>query len=325
MRLFAHRLMFRSRDNVVMHLKGSRCSSTCFDSGNLRSETAWWLLVVVTSCLFIGMPTGVHADDQSLLVVEVPLNMDGPFPVVSAEFLGKPYSFLFDTGAATTDVDRTFRPQLGIPLVVPAEFQEMARRVNREVYGDQVVVLGDQRFYSGIGISSIDTPDSMIGTEVAGTLGMDCFEDYAIEFDPDQEMFRVYDHVPEHIKNASESFPLMTKERDYRCWVELPLPNVGAQHLLIDTGDDGSVSLREETFDSLVQTQNIGDCFLTPTTSADGFNKVVTGKLNQFNVGQFQHDHLNVKRSRKSSGISTLGWDYLRRYIAVLDLVLCHS
>ena len=134
-------------------------------------------------------------------------------------------------------------------------------------------------------------------------------------------MFRVYDHVPEHIKNASESFPLVIKEKDNRCWVELPLPSVGAEPLLIDTGDDGSMRLREETFDKLVKRQNITDLFLTTMTTADGFNKVVAGKLNQFNAGRFHHDHLNVIRNRKSSGISTLGWDYLRRYITVLDLV----
>ena len=66
------------------------------------SGSALHACVVTAGCLLITLTSGVRADElaatasdeQSALVVEVPLSMDGSLPIVTAMFLGQPRAFV---------------------------------------------------------------------------------------------------------------------------------------------------------------------------------------------------------------------------------------
>ena len=265
-----------------------------------------------------GQCGAVDADTQSELVVEVPLFMGGPVPILRAEFLGEVRSFILDTGTSDIAVNRDLKSHLGSPKTVETA-STPSGAVRIEVYPNRAMKLNNRSFYGEVIVGPNDVDVSLLGCQVAGFLGMEAFQDYAIEINPDNEVFRVYDRVPDGIIKKSVLFPLRVET--YRPIATLELPKLGLEEFLLDTGGSGSMMLRGEAFDKLVRSGDIKDCFYTPLTTVVRVEKIVKGKLSDFTVGKFNHDTLNVMRRASPSGLSSVDWRYLRRYIMVVDFV----
>ena len=117
-----------------------------------------------------------------------------------------------------------------------------------EIYSDQCLRIHGERFYGAV---SLLDEDSGLGGFIPmcdGFLGMDLFRDYAIEINPDEKVFRVYDRVPESIVQMSD-FVLRLRNQHM---VELDLNKAGRTLALLDTGSDFGITLEQNIFDKLV-------------------------------------------------------------------------
>lgn len=175
------------------------------------------------------------------LIAEVPLDLRGSHPVIRAEFLGEERRFVIDTGASITFVDESFRGQLGSSSNEDVA-DSSSGDVHVKVFGKRTIFIGAKPFSGLIGIGPPDFDFDSLGSQLAGTIGMDCFKDFVLELNPSDKVMRVYDHAPNSLAKEGESFPV---RNSINCIMARgTLPDVGSEEFLIDSGGQSSMLLR---------------------------------------------------------------------------------
>ncbi|MEI6539159.1 MAG: PDZ domain-containing protein [Planctomycetota bacterium] len=147
---------------------------------------------------------------------------------------------------------------------------------------------------------------------------MDLFRDYAIEINPDEKVFRVYDRVPESIEQMSD-FVLRLRNSNL---VELDLNKAGRIMALLDTGSEFGITLEQNIFDKLVDQDRIGRCVPSRAVSLAGYHERLSGQLSDEPLCDLLKDSVVVHQAvtpNPQQSSTNLGWPFLRRFVTVID------
>ncbi len=224
--------------------------------------------------------------------------------------------FAFDTGCTATIVDVSLQGQLGKQLGLTTA-DTPGGDLGLPIFKAPDVTLGGLRLKSKeAGCADLKILSEPIGCPLEGVIGMAPLEKHIFELDLAGGTVRIYDRVPDNAKRDGKVFPL---RMDFGCPViRATLPDGSAEDFLIDSGGGGaSLSLSDHVFERFADGGTIRNRHRTNTFSAAGRGTTEVGLLDTFVLGGFKHNRLSVD---KSTGMSAIGWEYLRRYVTVFDL-----
>ncbi len=274
----------------------------------------FWALYWTLLFSHFAMSSNCLGDESSQksvdeLIVQTPLDIVDSLPIVTAVFEDKPFAFILDTGA----VSSWFR----------ADQRKLLSSNTKAFYSKNPTSshcfrIGGERFWGAVGFLPDDPDFAGITPRAVGVLGMDLFRDYAIEINPDEKVFRVYDRVPEEIAKQSE-YVLRMKSGSS---VELDLNDNKHTTALLDTASEYGITLEQPLFDQLISENRIGYCIESRSVRLDGSHDRLSGQL----IGEPLCDLLKgsvvvhqaaTPNTRQST--TNIGWPVLRRFISVFD------
>ena len=148
-----------------------------------------------------------------------------------------------------------------------------------------------------------------------GALGFCDLYDFVVEVDLTGNSLRLYDRLPDQVAESSQCFSM---------WFDDGAKTVGGvvageeyEMFRVDITHGTTLALRQEVYRKLASSGKIYDCKTTSFLDASGVTVTTeSGILRQFQLGPFKNKELLVYPSEKSS----IGLNYLRRYVAVFDL-----
>ena len=168
----------------------------------------------------------------------------------------------------------------------------------------------------GIDLLRRDALPQTSGRNLEGIIGMPLFLAKVIQLDFDHRCIRILPATTapssdwgQPINVSFESSGLPT--------IDVELPNRVNAACVVDTGDDGTISLSSELFAKLTDLRMISAEGDRPVLQASGLKIIHTGKLTGAKIGSFVSADLRVSESgaRNCSGLQ-----YLRRFLVTLDL-----
>ena len=265
-------------------------------------------------CSALVQPLKPSTDD---LVVETSLDVDDKLPLVTANLDGHELVFFLDTGSASSILYRGDKSWLrGESIKVPSSSGGVS--FSRDSYRDQCLRINGERFYGAVSLLDEDNSLSGFIPMCDGFLGMDLFRDYAIEINPDEKVFRVYDQVPDGIEQTADFVLRMRNDR----FVELDFNKSGRTLAVLDTGSEFGITLEQNIFDKLVAEKRIGSCVVSPAATLAGYRVRLAGQLSGEPLCALLTDSVVVHQAvtpNPQQSSTNLGWPFLRRFVTVID------
>ncbi len=265
-------------------------------------------------CSALVQPLKPSTDD---LVVETSLDVDDKLPLVTANLDGHELVFFLDTGSASSILYRGDKSWLrGESIKVPSSSGGVS--FSRDSYRDQCLRINGERFYGAVSLLDEDNSLSGFIPMCDGFLGMDLFRDYAIEINPDEKVFRVYDQVPDGIEQTADFVLRMRNDR----FVELDFNKAGRTLAVLDTGSEFGITLEQNIFDKLVAEKRIGSCVVSPAATLAGYRVRLAGQLSGEPLCALLTDSVVVHQAvtpNPQQSSTNLGWPFLRRFVTVID------
>lgn len=251
------------------------------------------------------------------LIVETSLDMDDKLPLVRANLDGHELVLFLDSGSGSSILYRGDKSWLrGESIKVPSSSGGVS--FSRDSYRDQCLRINGERFYGAVSLLDEDNSLSGFIPMCDGFLGMDLFRDYAIEINPDEKVFRVYDRVPDGIEQTADFVLRMRNDR----LVELDFNKAGRTLAVLDTGSEFGITLEQNIFDKLVAEKRIGSCVVSPAATLAGYRVRLAGQLSGEPLCALLTDSVVVHQAvtpNPQQSSTNLGWPFLRRFVTVID------
>ncbi len=287
-------------------------------------------LIVSSILLVFYLLPGLEAAEQKVLL-ESKVATDGDFLTLPVEIDGKQYSFAVDTGAVATVLDKSFQKE----LVVFDESMKEAEILNgawSKLYRSPLMTIkgtesGTLSFVRNSPVWCVDLSDLREASDqlIAGVLGMDFLEQYALELDLaagelrllDSESLTITQHdgllnmdmVDRKLPNSDvvgHSACVQIRSEKVKYWA---LIDTGAMFasLYIDREARVILTEREQLWPWPLMHEVDGEIKIGASDPAT---------LRELKVGPFTHYLLDVKGTDLGC---KLGLHYWRRYRATFD------
>lgn len=258
-----------------------------------------------------------HAADG---VETFPLSpFQGDVPTVPVSLDGAEHHFMLDSGASLHGFDRDLRPALGDPVatestviqndgtdVVVGQFRPPAATVGRFTLGVDAPVL----------CADLSLLREASGRNIKGILGMPFFVAHIVQFDFESNEISILPGDAASQKSWGESVAVFGTESNLPVVLARVAGSNEDEPFVVDTDFNGSISLRAELFDYLVEQGAISQPTSIDTALVNKIAKRSTGRLSALEIGSHEQKDLNVSRGGE---MSRIGLSYLRRYLATLD------
>ena len=208
-----------------------------------------WILVLLVALAHSGW-WGVDADPGNGLLASLPLDLNFNHPYVQVQVNGsEPLSFMLDTGAQVTVIDREVANRIGLrstpigrsPGAAASEPRELglARGVIVELDSisaqfEQVYVMPVNRILA-----------RHEGREVHGRLGSDFLSRYVVEVDYAEGVIRLYDPALYRYEGSGAVVPLMLESRRPAVRATIAVPGAEAAEglFVLNTSATGPIYL----------------------------------------------------------------------------------
>ncbi len=280
------------------------------------------LSLVGAVLLMICTATGVELDDDEFvkpkLLEEFRISPNGEPIVLPVKLGGKTYSFLLDSGSATTTFDISLREFLGEPKIKrDAGKDEEGNLREFNIYYAPDAKLGKLSFLYGGTVFCVDlTPlRESTGLDIRGVIGVGFMRRYMLQLDFDSGKLRIF-------KSGS------AKQIDLGDVVKMDLSEYGCPFVvgkildkyqcsfIIDTGYPDSGSLSGDLFAKLSELGKIHG-ITRGITNTDGKVRTTTEtRMSEMELGT--HDYKGLIFEHSSRG-NMLGLGFLSRHTVTLD------
>ena len=259
-------------------------------------------------------PEASHPVEDDAPAAECPLLEGFRIPVT---LLGQTNYLVVDTGSTVTMLDPTNRPPFGEPLAKD-KLYTVHQDMDVAYYNSPEIFVGGRRFAPlWTGCASFEKFSVVLGEPWDGVIGMVCLRNYVVTFDPDNGRFLIGGSVPQSIKTNALAVPLGSNIH-LDAVVQATINGVGPIDLMLDSGDNGSISLCQEDWRRVFPQ---GD----PKTILSGFLEAgkqaeleKEGRLQSLSIGTNQYANLIVHTGKRRR-LSSLGQEFLRRHTCVID------
>jgi predicted aspartyl protease len=296
------------------------CDSAC-RNGFQRIAAAIWLLAATNSGLTnaeaqvssAGRQIGWKASPH--ILAEFDVGTDGRLLLVPVRVTDEECQFVVDTGASLTLLDQSLRGKMA-SAVGSAGLAAAAGIAPALLYTCPELAIGSiaVELPGPVACCDLGPIRRATGLPIQGVLGMDFLRSQIVQIDFDSGKLRFLNESKK-LDRYGEPHALECDagNRPYLC---CGLPGVPREWFLLDTGATGK-SLRAAVFDRLVDGQQLAVGVQSTAATVSGDVTCATGKLARLRIGSFSHEGIIVARDAR---VSSLGIDYLNRYLLTLDL-----
>lgn len=258
----------------------------------------------------------------SLLTAEDSVTFPMPFYkealIVPVVFNGDEHLFVLDSGCSRTVFHSTFADRLGKPLADPSTSENDGEAFEYQRFTPPEAMLGSMPLPRNAPVVCVDlsTVRAALGRDIAGILGMPLFAACVIQLDFDRREIRLMPDTAEPSEEWGEPLGVYYSESDLP-YVTARLASYENEPCMVDTGATYSLSLRKDVYKYLQGVKAISALANTKSATIAGFTESQQGVLCEFELGQRVHSKLRIKEGGSKS---TIGLDYLRRYLVTFDL-----
>jgi predicted aspartyl protease len=270
------------------------------------------LAMLALGLILLGA-TSSHAQKVRNWMITIPLLDDGGGLRVPVKLWGSTNFFLLDTGASVTSLDNSFRDKLGPPV--------------REAGGQQFYRAPDAAVgYMPLDLDTVLCSDLSVirmvtGQPYDGVLGMDFLGRYKVHLDFDDQTLSILAAIGSEIKTNGWSVPLSVYRRRHFT-IPARLNSNTVLDLLVDSGDNSTVSLNKEDWKKLFPSENapnVHKLMIATTSLKENITESLVGRLGELEIGGKKYRDLVCPLSPHSAVASGLGLAFLRRHIVTFD------
>jgi hypothetical protein len=249
---------------------------------------------------------------------QVPLLDDGVMIRVPVNAFGKTLYFLLDTGFTVSAIHDKYKLNLGQALDAYRAGSPLGtNNVFSVFHGPEMFIAGKSLALDKITCLDLKMTRLISGQPCDGILGMDFFAKNVVSIDLDKKVFSINAKVPEKVRETFVAVPLKQFYQHYTA--EVLVNHTQTLDLLIDTGDNGSISFNIEAWKKVFSTNQTNG---VNTTIAGIGNQVAQSKIatvGQLAIGTLIYTNLHVTYIRNPDDPSHLGLGFFRRHNVTFD------
>ena len=269
-------------------------------------------LQLVTTIFLLLLPSKSFA-------VDLPLLYDGCSVRVAAQVQGQPAYLIFDTGCTISALDKTkYQSQLG-ESVDEARASSVGGAINMPLYRSPQILLGNEiEHFARIAAIDLSRVAAISGSECDGVLGADFARRHVVSINFDQRLMEVEDAGEKKI--SPNAIRLQLKPIGNGNFAVDTTVNGVPISLMIDTGDNGSISLSAEDWQRVMRAHpdvNIHTILASPISGAP--LQSAAFRLDDLTVGPNHYHGLIATQVPNPHAPSTLGLRFLRQHIVRFD------
>ncbi len=255
---------------------------------------------------------------SALSAADLPLLYDGSTIRVPAEIDRKLSYLVFDTGCTASALDQSiYRSELTDP-VAEARVSSIAGIDTLELYRAPRILLGNiGAQIERIAAMDLSRVNAVSGSECDGILGADFLQRHVVSINFDRHIFAI-DRVEENAAPGNQTLdlePVGNGNFAINARVEgTPLT------LMIDTGDNGSISLNAEDWRRVIRSHRARDVhtILAAPVSGDPI-RCMAVRINDVSVGPYHYRGFIATALRNPAAPSTIGLRFFRQHAVTLD------
>lgn len=272
--------------------------------------------LIATLLIMILTPDITHAADENYQ--QVPLFDDGVMIRVPVNAFGKTLYFLVDTGFTVSAIDTKYKPYLGEGAGTNRVGSPLeANNVLPVFQCPEISIAGKSLELDKITCLDLKMARLISGQPCDGILGMDFFSKNVVSIDFDKRVFYLYNKVPENVRETFVAVPLKQFYQHYT--VEVSVNHTQTLDLMIDTGDNSSISLNSEGWQKVFTTNQTNE---VSTIVAGVGNQVAQSKIGvvgQLAIERLTYTNLHATYILNPDDPSHLGLGFFRRHNVTFD------
>ena len=255
----------------------------------------------------------------TLLSADVPFLYDGCTLRVPAQIAGKPAYLIFDTGSSVSALDKKgFLSQLGSPIA-EVRSSSIVGLANLNLYRSPEILVGDVALAADrVAAVDLSTVKAISGSECDGILGADFDRGRVVSINFDDRVLKISD-----TPDVGQGSPAVC----------LPLKSIGNGNVavdamvdgvpvtfMIDTGDNGSISLNQEDWARIVASRGDVETHTLLATPISGAPVETSGaRIADLTIGPNHYKGFVATALQNSRGLSSLGLRFLRQHVVDFD------
>ncbi len=256
---------------------------------------------------------------STLFSVNLPLLYDGCTVRVAAQVEGKPAYLIFDTGSTVSALDKKiYRSQLGDP-VAEVHASSIAGLTNMVLYRSPEILLGSMvEYFDRIAAIDLSRIDAISGSQCDGILGADFAQRHVISINFDQRLLEVANE-PDKGQSSGAIRLALKPAGNGNFAVDTTVDGVPIT-LMVDTGDNGSISLNAEDWERVMRAHPHSDVHTILTSPISGTPlQSAAVRINNLTVGPNHYRGFIATAVPNPHAPSTLGLRFLRQHMACFD------
>ena len=279
-----------------------------FPTQTLRLSAA-----ILTLAPAFGM---VHAADETFKAA--PLFDDGVMIRVPVNVFGETLYFLVDTGFTVSAMNARYEQRLGKPVTTYQAGNPLGANHALPIYhSPDITIAGRPLGLEHISCLDLTMAGKISGQPCDGVLGMDFFSTHVVSIDFDRGIFSIYAKVPESVTNTFVAVPLKPLSQHYTA--EVLVNQAQSLDLLIDTGDNSSISFNSEAWQKVFSTNRANAMKATVAGVGNQMAQSQIGLVRQLTVQSLNYTNLHATSIRNPSDPSHLGLGFFRRHQVIFD------
>lgn len=274
------------------------------------------ILVAHTLCA-CGWFSAGRADDSTS---RFPLSQfHGDVLTLPVTIDGCQHLFVLDSGASLHGFDSNLKSHLGSSPVAESLVQADGSKVNAEKFDAPAATVD----HYSLGVEApvlcadLSRLSEATGRNIKGILGMPFFAAHIIQLDFDKGELRIISGDAEAQAEWGQPIPVIYTQSNLPVIYGKIAGYTDEEPFVLDSGFNGSIGLRTELFDYLVQE---GAITVPKDSDVSLVNKVVkssSGRLSALEFAGHAQSNLNVLSGER---MSRVGLAYMRRYLTTFDL-----
>ena len=249
----------------------------------------------------------------------IPLLYDGCTIRIPVTAFGGTRYLIVDTGSTVSGFSEDDLSRLGTPIGDAIGSTLSGSGTTIKLYHAPEFTIGHTRAnlnqVAGLNLGMIT---QVSGSPCDGVLGIDFLKNYIVTVDFDRHSF-TFAKASKEIKRASIAVPMQRLEGGHVA-VEALMNGEAHVSLMIDTGDNGSLSLSAEPFGRAFHGAAAGRYHSVLAVSGSGSpTRMSMGEINSLAIGPIRYAGLFATLLPNPKAPSTIGLRLLRRHIVTLD------
>lgn len=276
-------------------------------AGFFRPVRSWLIFLCLPVLLWASVVRGQT----------VPILGDGDMILVPVQGFNRTLYFIVDTGFTISAVDSVYESYLGGQLDTYTAVSALGQKDVPVYPGPNLSVAGRPVALAEVVKLDLSMLRQITGEPCDGILGGDWFARNVVDINFDNHTLTLENETPEIVKQtyAPVSVDLARGYYLMAATVNQDKP----LNLMIDTGDSGSLSLNQSTWQEVFGTNQMKTAGATVADAVNNVAQTEIGTVGQMSVGSLNYTNLHAMLIKNAHRPSRLGLRYFRRHNVTFD------